>query len=801
MKKALIFIRWFVALAVMAVLLGSPVPGAGSDTPVPKKSEGKKIELPDNLTKEEIYSLLATMSDSEVRQALLDRLLKEEAKRKADTDKAAIAEESLEHRIGRLGQLFRYMFSGFDLLPNDLSLAYNKITDGRGLGRLFALLGGVLAILAFGLLVEFYYRWRTAGYRRHCEETEPESPVQKFKLVIGRLLLDLGKLVIFTVALLLPLLLFYPDRGPSYLFTAMLLYMVVRIRIIQMVLVLFLSPRNPGLRFIQMKEGTAVYLYKWTMAFIIVWVLGSQICRLLNAQAISEPAFLLLASLSTMIMVVVLIIGTFGNRKRMLKEAIVAGDQEQEKVTRMSAATITASHMAFLVYLLIVWGFWQVTFLIGNEGLRNSAIISLIIVPFYFILDGLGVRFLNTVFTRKPAPVEEAVIEEEDLEETEAEDEETDEIPAEEKAGEEYVVAERRTSHYLAVIRKIYRVILFFVMIWLFTRFWGLELPAYGTLTKGLVNTFITLLLAYLAWEFIKASVEKKIASDAAAAQARAKEEGGFTSRKREHTLLPLLRKIVGVVLAITAVLIILSSFGVDIGPLLASAGVFGLAIGLGSQALVRDVVSGFFFLMDDAFRVGDYIIVGNEEGFVESLSLRTLTLRHYKGQLQVIPYGGVKSVINMSRGPMLVKFNLALPADTSPNKVKKIIKKINAEMMEDPEFGNDIVEPIKSQGVKSIEDGVMTIRVKFRAKPGTQFVIRREAFSRIHKALVKKGIHFASRGVTVNVPGAAEQAAATEAPPPQDQQPATESVVSAGAAAAAAILAGDEAGKKKKKK
>jgi small-conductance mechanosensitive channel len=148
----------------------------------------------------------------------------------------------------------------------------------------------------------------------------------------------------------------------------------------------------------------------------------------------------------------------------------------------------------------------------------------------------------------------------------------------------------------------------------------------------------------------------------------------------------------------------------------------------------------------------------------------------------------------------MLVKFSLRLPADTNVKKVKKIIKKINAQMMEEEEYGPKLVEPIKSQGVKGIEDGVMTVRVKFRALSGTQFTIKREAFRRIHAALSEKGIQFASRGVTVNVPPElmAQNDSETPAQGATNTTPLpTDKILTSGAAAGVIL---EEPGKKKKK-
>ena len=214
-----------------------------------------------------------------------------------------------------------------------------------------------------------------------------------------------------------------------------------------------------------------------------------------------------------------------------------------------------------------------------------------------------------------------------------------------------------------------------------------------------------------------------------------------------------MLRKVIGTVLVIMVLLIVISSLGINIAPLLAGAGVLGLAIGFGAQKLVSDVLSGFFFLLDDAFRVGEYIQGGSIRGTVEAITLRNVMLRHHLGMLQVVPHSDLGAVTNYMRGGIVMKFPLEFPYDTNIDQVRKIIKKVGITMLEDEELGDDFLLPVKSQGVHQITNSVMVIRVKFTAKPGKQFVIKREAFRRITEALNAKGIYYAHRKVIVDFP------------------------------------------------
>ena len=185
----------------------------------------------------------------------------------------------------------------------------------------------------------------------------------------------------------------------------------------------------------------------------------------------------------------------------------------------------------------------------------------------------------------------------------------------------------------------------------------------------------------------------------------------------------------------------------------------------------MTDIVSGIFFLIDDAFRVGEYLDVGDTMGSVEKISIRSMQLRHHRGNVHTIPYGSIDKVTNFSRDWVIMKLMFTVPFDTDPNKVKKIFKKIGAEMMEDPLYKDDFLEPFKSQGVFQFDDVGIVMRGKFMAKPGTQFTIRKEIYNRVRDEFKANGIEFARREVRVAIPGMedhedlnVEQRAAVEA-------------------------------------
>ena len=197
------------------------------------------------------------------------------------------------------------------------------------------------------------------------------------------------------------------------------------------------------------------------------------------------------------------------------------------------------------------------------------------------------------------------------------------------------------------------------------------------------------------------------------------------------------------------ALLSILVSIGVNVWPLITGLSVFGLAIGFGSQTLVKDVVSGLFFLIDDAFRFGEYIETTGAKGTVEKISIRSVSLRHQRGALATIPYGQIGKIQNFSRDWMIEKLTFRVAFDTDVEKVRKIFKKIGQEIAADPELAGDLLEPFKSQGIAEVEDGTLVIRAKFKAKAGKQTMIRRAALTAVHRAFQENGIHAVPKPLT----------------------------------------------------
>ena len=286
---------------------------------------------------------------------------------------------------------------------------------------------------------------------------------------------------------------------------------------------------------------------------------------------------------------------------------------------------------------------------------------------------------------------------------------------------------------------------------------WGFNLvdPAPGSVERLFVRptleAAVTVVAAWILWTALSAVIDEKMPPPAAPGE----EDEIPGSASRLDTLLPLLRNTLLIVLAVVAVIVALATLGLDIGPLLAGLGVVGIAVGFGAQSLVRDVISGLFFLMEDAFRVGEYIDTGRLRGTVEGMSLRSVRLRHQNGQVHTIPFGQVLAVTNFSRDWSVIKFNLQLEPTADIETVRKTIKRVGQELLDDQEIGADFIQPLKMQGVIDVLQTALVVRCKFTATPIRPTYIQRRALQRLIEAFSAAEIRFAAPNFTMQLASA----------------------------------------------
>jgi small-conductance mechanosensitive channel len=582
-----------------------------------------------------------------------------------------------------------------------------------------------------------------------------------FGRVLSRMLLNATAVVLYVLATFILFVLFYKKEQSGYLIASVYIVVSYYIMVFAFAATTIFAPAAGGLRLFPLQERDAVFLHRWIVGIAIVAGIVAGTGAILLRVGISNQLYLLIYSSAGALVILALVIMIWQSRQR-VAEGLLGDEAEKDERVTLGQRLARNWHYLAILYVLFMGIYWVYEVYLERGADIVGLIASIFIIPVFIGLDQWGQRLLKMASGELPEVVDLS---------GDTQDEPSDEPPA---AGSKMDI-----QHYIPLISRCLRIFLVLFLFFVMLRLWGIDLPLGRLFTRSILGILITVVLGLITWQLIKARIDRKLKEEMPETD-EDMEEGG-AGGSRIGTLLILLRKFVISVLFVIVTLIVLSSLGINIGPLIAGAGVVGLAIGFGAQKLVQDIIAGIFFLIDDSFRVGDFIETSGTKGMVEHISLRSLRLRSPRGPVHTIPFGDMGTVTNNSRDYIITKLDFRVRYDTDVDKVRKIIKRINAVIQEHPEMGPNLLDKIKSQGVRELDDSAMIMRVKFKTIPGEQFVIRREVFRMIQEMFAQHGIEFAHRNVTVYLP------------PGEEKNADAEKIAEAGAAAAAAAAAQEE--------
>ncbi|MGD9045120.1 MAG: mechanosensitive ion channel [Desulfobacterales bacterium] len=768
----------FFLMVLFVLLTGQRIQAENAAAADPASSGDRAVEetlqVPENLEGDQIDSFLATLSDAQVRRLLIQELKKEASRELAEG-------ESQEETGGLAGLIQKFKFisnfiqwrlyelkSGAGADPEDLPKIYKLLgkNERKEKPDAFKTIASVIAVfLASFVIVWFLRRFAVSTYRR----IETATSVN-IKSRIGGLtllsLLDILFMFIFAFVTLALFFIFMDRTGPQRVLVATYLAAFLIVMAVQLVLRFFLTPKIPTLRFLPMDDETAVYLYRWLVAVAAVITFGwftSGIFRVAGASEENYLIIVLFVSLLAIMMIIIMIL----QKRQQVRESLAKGLPE----TGFRAFLARIWHILAIFAALLLWLFSAFNQFLGEILPGAPGIKTLVLVPVYILLDWALREILKVAFGIAARPDEvsqnlpfgdlktsdfaaEGKAEDRTDAETVEETGEPDkEVVSASTEKEESLIGKhmdvRRINRFIGGgLRIVLAAFVFFYLL----KIWGVDIQFGIAVAKAASNILIVVLICYVLWEVISAMIQRRLAEEMPETD-EDMEEGG-AGGSRIGTLLLLLRKFMFAVITVMATLIMLSSIGVNIGPLIAGAGVIGLAIGFGAQTLVKDIIAGVFFLMDDAFRVGDYIEAAGTKGMVEHISLRSLRLRHPRGMVNTIPFGDIGIVTNMSRDYIITKLDFRVRYDTDIDQVRKIIKKkVYEPIMQNEELGPKLLDKIKSQGVRQMDDSAMIMRIKYKTEPGQQFIIRKEVYRLMQEAFREAGIEFAHRNVTVYMP------------------------------------------------
>ncbi len=464
-----------------------------------------------------------------------------------------------------------------------------------------------------------------------------------------------------------------------------------------------LAPQAELLRPIPLASRTTAYLYVWIMRIATVGVLGFIISKMAahpqNFDRRLAVDIVFAAIISGMVSIVIL-------QSKEQFSSFIRGLGFGGIRNRIADIW----HVLALIYVFVV-------FCVFSSGAQNGFIylITATLITIFAVLGGLLLSFLFGRAIERIFRIEPSI-------------------------NEKFPGLKDRSNLYRPVMRRIVDVFIGICVLLICLSGWQINLyetipPEIGAkIVKGSGTILFVLILCVIGWEFASSAISKALA-----------ENSGEDARKkvgsRSKTLLPLLRKAILIALIVFGGLIILAELGVDIAPLLAGAGVLGLAVGFGSQALVRDIITGLFILIEDTIAVGDVVTVGGHTGVVEDLSIRTIKLRDVGGTVHTVPFGDVTTVENLTKDYSFALLDIGVAYREDTDVVSKILEEVSADLQTDEVWGRRIIEPIQVMGVHELADSAVIIRSRIKTQPIMQWGVKREFFRRMKKRFDAEGI------------------------------------------------------------
>ncbi|MGE0650523.1 MAG: mechanosensitive ion channel domain-containing protein [Alphaproteobacteria bacterium] len=716
-------LRHALRVLAVAVLLAVPLSGApaqdgsGAGTPPRTASEAT---APSGTTAD-LEALSRTLRDEAARKQFLENLDALIAARRANDAKAeAPAKPGLSDRIaasvsqqvGALAARATAVLSVVREAPRLIPWAEGQVMEPRKRDRLIGIGWRFLVIVGLGMAAQFLFRKATDGTRRRLETVpEDEAMLARGVRFLGRaIMLYLNALVYgggaYAAYLLLPMkgtgatvLLV----GASSFFAAKLILATARV---------FLSPAVPGLRLGTFSDETAQYLYLWVRRLVRIFVYAFFLLEAVRLVGLPGPAHESLMYIVGFAFAGFVIVFVMQNRAAVAQA--IRGRAQSRVAGGAFSRVATIWHFAAILYIAAVYLAWLIKVRGGFEFLMMASGWTALILVLARVVVLIANRGIDQVMRMGTDIVGDA--------------------PG----------VHARANRYMTVLRVLTRWAVGIAAVLLVLRAWGLDTLGWlgspdgvAAIEKAIVVVIIVV-LAVLAWEAINLAIARYIR--------RLDSSGNSTARVR--TLLPLMRTTAMVILVTLAGLIALSELGINIAPLLAGAGVLGLAVGFGSQKLVQDVITGLFILVEDTLAVGDVVrFDADHAGVVEALSIRTVKLRDLAGNVHTLPFSEVKTVLNMTKDFAYYVFDVGVAYRENVDDVISTLKDISAEMEKDKDYGAFIAEPLEVLGLDKFADSAVVIKVRLKIIPPIkQWTVGRE-FNRRMKA------RFDAEGIEIPFP------------------------------------------------
>jgi small-conductance mechanosensitive channel len=710
MRKLLLF--------VLPVLCGLLLPAGllqAQSLGLPTGSTGGETEAAPKIDEAKTRALIETLEDPAQRAKLVEQL--EALLQVAEPQEPeVVAEDAVGWMLGEISdrtdivrQVVRTVVDSLDEVPVLASWLERQMLDPASREVWLWVGYRVALVLGLGLTAMLAMSIALRRIRRNLTESAAVGLSDRFSRMFLWLIIELMPVVAFAIAAYGTLgMLEMQNLGR--LVVLPLVNAVILVRSGIAFLRVTLAPKAPTVRVLPLADPGAIYANRWLRRLLATSVYGYFI--LLAAKHLGLPwtlhgllVHLLFFAIAVMVMTIIV------QRREPVAHAIArfGEDERRSALRRLPWATVASLwHVLALIYVLFIYLVWALKIPGGFQALIEATLGSAAIVA----LGWFVWRALDQILTPRLRPT----------------DEDGGLSPL-----------ERRVARYLPLLAGASRAAVILMVILGLFEVWG-----FGTLTwlfsesgnTVLGNVLTVLIIAAITvgiWETISFLIERSISET--------DDEGNLKLSNRTRTILNITRNLLLVLLSLVALFLILAEMGLDVAPLLAGAGVIGLAIGFGSQKLVQDIITGMFMLLGDTIRVGDVVTLSNKTGIVEEVSMRTVQLRDYGGNVHTIPYSAIDTVTNLTKEFSYAVFDIGVAYRESVDEVIQVLREIGAEMSRDAYFRRLLLEPLEVAGLDQFGASALVIRCRFKTRPLKQWEVSREFNRRVKNRFDQLGI------------------------------------------------------------
>ncbi|HIJ61440.1 MAG TPA: mechanosensitive ion channel [Rhodospirillaceae bacterium] len=690
--------RFVLLIAILFGLL-SGMPAAAAEPPVDKA---------------ELQGLIHRIEDPAERARLVAelQLLVAADKSSRDVEDHALLGE-ISDRIESLSEQVLAAAATFSETGHAVDWLRLQMADETLRGRWAAALGRILAILAGGLAAEWLLRRSLKPARRGLDSENHASRWLRLLLAAARWLLDLVPVAVFVAVayglMTLPLLRLAGNGGLA----AVLL--VGAYALVQGGLVLaqaLLVPAAGGVRALPLDDETANYLFIWARRLTYTGVWGGFAIEALGLLGVPKSGTVVLVKVLGLVVTTLLVILLLQNRHPVAAWIRVNGEAAglSARIQGWRNRLADIWHILAAIYVIASFIVWALQVQGGFAYILRASLLTLAVL----VAAGALTNALAGLVARAFAV--------------------NDELRG------RFPQLELRVNRYTTILMSVVHGTVGLAAVLGVAQAWGADIVAWlnSELGRHLVFSGLSILAvlvgAVILWELVNASIERYLAQTDA--------EGNAVARSaRARTLLPLARNALLVVLVILVSLIVLAELGINIAPLLAGAGVIGVAIGFGSQKLVQDVITGAFILFEDTIAVGDNVKIGDFAGTVEGMTIRTMRLRDVSGNVHTVPFSVVNAVTNLSRDFGYHLFDIGVSYHDDVDRIIGFIREVGDDMRLDPDFGANILDPIEIFGIERFAPSAVMVRGRLKTPPGKQWTVGREFNRRLKQRFDAMGV------------------------------------------------------------